>query len=198
LVGLIMFGAMLFASAASAQATHPAAGNTGPYGCPEEAPYVATLPGDPGEGSLLCFPTQAQARAYSTTGQVPQGATDDTATATPTATSTATAPPTSTLTAPPTSTASGTPTATARGTATASANDQETQQEEEQDASEQREERQDEPTTSEDSQAQTRSVKQTLLPGTGGRSNSYPITLTVITVIGLAISGLLAVRAIRP
>jgi len=38
---------------------------------------VATAPEDPGEGSLLCFPTQAQASAYAATWQVshPQSAT---------------------------------------------------------------------------------------------------------------------------
>jgi hypothetical protein len=49
-------------ASASASATS-AQGN--PYGCPDDKPFVATAPGDPGEGSLRCFATRSEANAYS-------------------------------------------------------------------------------------------------------------------------------------
>jgi len=127
LTSLSMVLALILAPVALAQGTPPA-GGPGPYGCPEEAPYVATAPGDPGEGSLLCFPTQAQANFYSTTGQVSPTATPTaTQTATPTATSgctTTTDPETGESvttcvdTAPPTATTGPTPTSTTTPTST--------------------------------------------------------------------------------
>ena len=57
--------ALVFAPVAMAQGVSPEAGTGNPYGCPDEAPFVATAPGDPGEGSLRCFATQAEADAYS-------------------------------------------------------------------------------------------------------------------------------------
>ena len=60
LVGLSMLGTMMLASVASAQQN--------PYGCPDDKPFVATLAGDPGEGSLRCFATQAEANAYRNSG----------------------------------------------------------------------------------------------------------------------------------
>ena len=112
LVGLSMMAVLMFAPAALAEHR---------YGCPHDKPFVATAPGDPGEGSLRCFATQAEADLYSETGS--------TASPTPTATSGCTtttdpetgesvttcvdtAPPTATGTPTPTSTVTSTPTAT--------------------------------------------------------------------------------------
>lgn len=64
-MALCLVGAFVFAQVALAQGVSPEAGSTNPYGCPDEAPFVATAPGDPGEGSLQCFATQAEADAYS-------------------------------------------------------------------------------------------------------------------------------------
>ena len=71
LAALSMVATLMFAPTALAQGI-TSSGGTGPYGCPEEAPFAATAPGDPGEASLLCFHTQALADYYSATGQVPQ------------------------------------------------------------------------------------------------------------------------------
>jgi hypothetical protein len=204
LVGLTMLGAMMLAPAglALAQGIEPGGPDASKdplsYGCPEYAPHIATLRGDPGEGSLLCFRTQAEARHYFLTGEV-ERADPDTATseATPAATSTPTA--ATTLTATPTATASATATATASSTATQTpADEQGDERENEQAASEEREARQDEDPRSEDSQDRRRSVKQTPPSGIDEVSNRNPIALTAITFVGLVISGLLAARAILP
>lgn len=76
LIASSMIGVLVFASVVSAEHTakHVRAGSDGsmdpgnPYGCPDGKPFVATAPGDPGEGSLRCFATQAEADAYSNTG----------------------------------------------------------------------------------------------------------------------------------
>jgi type IV secretory pathway VirJ component len=201
-----MLGALLFAPAglALAQGIEPGGPDASKdplsYGCPEYAPHIATLRGDPGEGSLLCFRTQAEARHYSLTGEV-ERADPDTATseATPAATSTPTA--TATLTATPTATGSATATATATASSTATqtpADEQGDERENEQAASEERESR-DETTTSEGSQEQTRSQDKTTPPETGEVSNRYPIPLAAGTALmGLALCGFLATRAILP
>jgi type IV secretory pathway VirJ component len=206
LVGLTMLGALLLAPAglALAQGIEPfgpdASKDPFAYGCPEYAPHIATLRNDPGEGSLLCFRTQAEARHYSLTGEV-ERADPGTATseATPAATSTPTA--TTTLTATPTATGSATATATATASSTATqtpADEQEDERENEQAASEERESR-DETTTSEGSREQTRSQDKTTPPETGEVSNRYPITLAAgIALMGLALCGFLATRAILP
>jgi hypothetical protein len=103
------------------------------------------------------------------------------------------------------SAASTTPTSTASATATASstaaqtpADEQENERENEQAASEERESR-DEITTSEGSQEQTRSQDKTTPPETGEVSNRYPIPLAAgIALLGLALCGFLATRAILP
>lgn len=59
LMGLSMLGVLILAPAALAEHR---------YGCPHDKPFVATAPGDPGEGSLQCFATRAEANAYSETG----------------------------------------------------------------------------------------------------------------------------------
>jgi hypothetical protein len=204
LVGLTMLGALLLAPVALAQGIPPGGPDASKdplsYGCPEYAPHVATLPGDPGEGSLLCFRTQAEARHYSLTGEI-ERADPDTATseATPAATSEAT--PTATTTPTATSTASATSTAAAAATATATqtpTDEQGDERENEQTASEGRESS-DEPTTSEGSREQTRSQDKTTPPETDEVSNRYPIPLAAgIALLGLALCGFLATRAILP
>ena len=67
LAALTAAATLTMASAASAQGVPPS-GGSGPYGCPETAPFPATLAGDPGEGSLRCFPSQAEANEYSAGG----------------------------------------------------------------------------------------------------------------------------------
>lgn len=60
---LSMVFTLVLASVALAQGVEPGNG-TGPYGCPEDMPFVASAPSDPGEASLLCFATEAEAEAY--------------------------------------------------------------------------------------------------------------------------------------
>ena len=70
---LSMLTTLLLASAAAAQGVAPG-GGSGPYGCPEDMPFVASDPDDPGEASLLCFATEEEAAAYSAgelTGEEP-------------------------------------------------------------------------------------------------------------------------------
>jgi hypothetical protein len=97
-----MIGVLVFASVASAEhtAAHVRAGsNGGP--CSGDKPFEATLAGDPGEGSLQCFATQAEANAYSNSGP------DASPTASPIASPTAS----------PTASPSATATASAAGAA---------------------------------------------------------------------------------
>lgn len=94
MLSLAMLGVMLFASVASAEhtAAHVRAGyNGGP--CSGDTPFEATLPGDPGEGSLQCFATQAEADAYSEGGSTasPTTSPSPSATASPTASPSASA-----------------------------------------------------------------------------------------------------------
>lgn len=114
LIALSMLGVPMFASVASAEHTakHVRAGSDGsmdpgnPYGCPDGKPFVATVPGDPGEGSLQCFATQAEATAYSNTSSSaspmasPTAAPTASSTATPSASASATAAATSQYSAP--------------------------------------------------------------------------------------------------
>jgi hypothetical protein len=192
-----MLSTLIFAPAVLAQGVEAGTG-TGPYGCPEDHPYVATHPGDPGEGSLLCFPTQAEARRYALTGEVERADPD---TATSSATAAATSTPTATTTPTATAAGSGTATATATASSTATqtpADEQGDEREDEQTTSEERESR-DETTSSEGSRKQTRSQDKTTPTETGEVSNRYPITLAAgIALMGLALCGFLATRAILP
>lgn len=66
---------LVFANAVTAQQQLTAEDfrgtGTGGYGC-EADQYVASAPGDPGEGSLRCFDSAEAAAIYSNTGQLPQ------------------------------------------------------------------------------------------------------------------------------
>jgi hypothetical protein len=94
-------------------------------------------------------------------------------------------------------TASATATASPAATQTP-ADEQGDERENEQAASEERESR-DETTTSEGSQEQTPSQDKTTPPETGEVSNRYPIPLAAgIALMGLALCGFLATRAILP
>jgi hypothetical protein len=178
LVGLTMFGAMLFASAAVAQdpCPDPNFPRETPDGCQaSDLPDVVFGPG---------------------TGWHAEQA----STATPTPVPTAPAPAASTPTATRTATATATPTATATASPAATqtpADEQEDERENEQAASEERESR-DETTSSEGSQVQTRSQDKTMPPETDEASARYPVALAGITFVGLIVSGLLAARAILP
>jgi LPXTG-motif cell wall-anchored protein len=121
-----------------------------------------------------------------------------TAPSTPTATAICTA--TSQATAPPTSTPTATVSGTANDNAAASAPAPADEQEDRQDGSKRREASQDESTSSEDAQPlEEHSGEQTTLPETGEESsNPNFAALAGITLIGLALSGLLATRAIWP
>lgn len=70
LTTLSLVATLLLAGVAAAQGVAPT-GGTNPYGCPDDAPFVATPPGELGEAGLLCFPTQEQAEIYSQTGVNP-------------------------------------------------------------------------------------------------------------------------------
>lgn len=84
LMALCMALALAFAPVAMAQGVPPGGG--GGALCPDEAPFVATLAGDPGEASARCFPSQEEADAYRATGSASADATaSPTATASPSA-----------------------------------------------------------------------------------------------------------------
>ena len=70
LATLSVAATLLLATAAFAQGVPPS-GGSGPNGCPADMPFPASDPDDPGEASLLCFETQAEANEYSQTGVNP-------------------------------------------------------------------------------------------------------------------------------
>ncbi len=181
--GISMLGALLFAPAALAQDPCPS-GAMVDGRCLSAADTAARhAANERGAAGAALYPS-------------PPATSTPTAPSTPTATAVGTA--TSQATAPPTSTPTATVSGIANNNAAAGAPAPADEQEDRQDGSKRRES-QDESISSENAQSSEEgSGEQTTLPETGEES-SIPnfAALAGITLIGLALSGLLATRAIQ-